>query len=148
MKYALAVALVLALAALVLLRLRPADSAADAANERLRPGWGSVVLGAPSGAEIPVPEATPPAAVAQAPAAPSAPGVQPQVPPPTAPAAREFELVVSPGQSLSVICKEHYGTAAVKLVEALARFNGLPSADALRSGVKLRLPPIEDLQAP
>ena len=130
--------------ALSLLRRDEAPAAEPAASvhpaTELPPGWGSVVLGAPSSA-LPPAEA-PPQAVPETPAAPS-----PAAPPEPEPAAeREFELTVSPGQSLSTICKEHYGTASVALVEALARANGLKSPDAVRSGQKLVLPPLAKLQ--
>ena len=138
MRLWLAAAILLALCALAVSLLR-SDSVEPAPHEpapALPPGWGSVVLGAPSGAE-------PPHAVDPNPA--PAPAPQPL---PEPPAAREFELTVSPGQTLSAICKAHYGTASVALVEALARFNQLASADSVRAGQKLRLPPLETLQKP
>ena len=139
MKLWLAAALLLALLALVVAFERKTSTEAassEPAASDLPAGWGSVVLGAPSGA-------VPPAA-------------QPQTPPTTptpvaapAPAPEpESELVVAPGQSLSMICKEHYGTASVALVEALARFNQLENANAVRAGQKLRLPPLATLQKP
>ena len=140
MKLWLAAAVLLALLALVVSLQRRAspELAPSATTADLPPGWGSVVLGAPSGAVPTLP---------QVPAASPAPAPAPlSVPPP--PAAREFELSVSPGQSLSTICREHYGTASAALVEALARFNGLKSPDAVRAGQKLRLPPLETLQKP
>jgi nucleoid-associated protein YgaU len=129
----LGAAALLACFALALALLRRTEP--PPAEAQLPPGWGSVVLGAPSGAEPPT-EAKP-----QAPE--PAPAPQPA---PEPPAAREFELTVSPGQTLSAICKEHYGTASVALVEALARFNQLESANSVRAGQKLRLPPLETLQ--
>jgi len=138
----LGAALLLACFALALALLRRAEPApapaAAAPSSELPQGWGSVVLGAPAGALPPAEGAQPQPAPAPAPS---------PAPPPAAPAAREFELVVSPGQSLSTICKEHYGTASVALVAALARFNGLSSPDAVRAGQKLKLPPLETLQA-
>ena len=129
MKLLLAAAAVLAgLALAISLARRPEAPPAPAAE--LPPGWGSVVLGAPSEALPPPPQ----------PAPPSQPEPQP------VPAAAEQELVVEPGQSLSMLCKAHYGTASVALVEALARFNALSSPDALRAGQTLRLPPLETLQ--
>jgi nucleoid-associated protein YgaU len=139
----LGAAVLLACFALALSLLRREDSpevasAPPAPATELPPGWGSVVLGAPSGA-------LPPAAEPRAPAPAPNPAPAPEAPPPQA---RSFELTVSPGQSLSTICKEHYGTASVALVGALARFNGLASPDALRAGQKLELPPLEKLQKP
>ncbi len=142
MRLWLAAAILLALLGLVVALQRRAatEAAPQEPAPALPPGWGSVVLGAPSGAEPPVaeePTPTPTPAPTPAPA-----------PTPEPPAAREFELTVSPGQSLSTICKQHYGTASVALVEALARFNQLESANAVRAGQKLRLPPLETLQKP
>jgi len=114
------------------------EAAPPQAAAELPPGWGSVVLGAPS-------EAIPPAPLPPAPE--PAPTPQPAPAPQPAPQRGE-ELVVEPGQSLSMLCKAHYGTASVALVEALARFNGIPSPDALRSGQTLRLPPLATLQKP
>jgi nucleoid-associated protein YgaU len=132
-------ALLLASLALVLAVLRRSDEpSAPPARSDLPPDWGSAVFGAPSGAEPYAPDAQPAAPTA-------APSPMP-APAPTPATAREFELVVSPGQSLSAICKEHYGTASVALVEGLARFNGLKSPDALRAGQQLKLPPLETLQ--
>jgi len=139
----LAAAILLALVALAVSLLRRAgpESVPREPVPALPPGWGSVVLGAPSGAQPP--------AQLQPPAPAPAPAPEPQAPTaPEPPAAREFELTVSPGQTLSKICKEHYGTASVALVEALARFNQLASADAVRAGQKLRLPPLATLQKP
>jgi len=132
----LAAALLLALLALVILferRTSTQAASSEPASADLPAGWGSVVLGAPSGALPPV--ASPEPAVA-------APAPIPEPP------AQESEIVVAPGQSLSLICKEHYGTASVALVEALARFNELESANSVRAGQKLRLPPLETLQKP
>ena len=140
MRLWLLAALLLAGFALALALLRR-DAPAPVAPAEADPGWGSVVLGAPSGVE-PYSPGTQPSAPAPAPTP------APILPAPTPPLAHEFELTVSPGQSLSAICKEHYGSASVALVEALARFNGLKTPDAVRAGEKLRLPPLETLQKP
>jgi len=135
----LAAALLLALLALVVaFERRTSTEAASSqpAAADLPAGWGSVLLGAPSGA---LPPAAQPPIAAPAVAAP-APAPEPSAP--------ESELVVLPGQSLSLICKEHYGTASVALVEALARFNQLENASSVRAGQKLRLPPLTTLQKP
>jgi nucleoid-associated protein YgaU len=142
-RLALAAAILLALFALAVSLLRRAGSqpAPHEPVPALPPGWGSVVVGAPSGAQ--------PATDVQPRVPAPAPAPQPAPPPlPEPQAAREFELTVSPGQTLSAICKEHYGTASVALVESLARFNQLASADAVRAGQKLRLPPLATLQKP
>lgn len=166
MKLALAAAVLLALfALLVSLERRKSRAAAEAgpaetaATFQEEPGWGSVIVGAPSGAaplaedDAPVPTAPAsapaagthaPDAAARTPAAP-APGGAPA--PPLPPTAHAFELTVAAGQTLSTICKEHYGSARLELVQALARANALASPDALREGQKLHLPPLEELLA-
>jgi hypothetical protein len=54
-------------------------------------------------------------------------------------------VVVLPGQNLSTICRGHYGTARVEVVEAVARHNRLANSDSLREGQTLDLPPLEQL---
>jgi hypothetical protein len=124
--------------------------------EPATPGWAEVRIGRFSGA---APLATGPEralAVIPASVAPARPSVAASEPTSgnstaAAPAKpkepREFELTVQRGQTLSEICRAHYNTARVKLVDALARHNGLREAGALREGAKLRLPPIETLEA-
>ncbi len=53
---------------------------------------------------------------------------------------------VRPGESLTAICREHYGDDA--LVAALAQFNGLEDPDTVRVGRRLRIPPADTLPAP
>ncbi len=53
---------------------------------------------------------------------------------------------VRPGDSLTAICREHYGGDA--LVAALAQFNGLEDPDTVRVGRRLRIPPADTLPAP
>ena len=48
--------------------------------------------------------------------------------------------MVQPGDVLGSICKAHYGTAKLALVQAVARYNGLPSADAIRADDPVLLP--------
>ena len=67
-------------------------------------------------------------------------------PPPAAPAsAREFQLGVQRGMSLSSICKQHYGSARREIVTALARHNALADENTLREGQRLVLPSLEKL---
>jgi nucleoid-associated protein YgaU len=125
-------------------------------------GWIEVVVGAPSGAEpLPVPAAMPaglttapgqaaPQHTEPGPALQATPAVQAPadgLPPPLAEpeGLPDFRLQVSAGQVLSRIARDHYGTAAVALVEALAAYNGMESPDQLREGQVLRLPPREVL---
>jgi nucleoid-associated protein YgaU len=97
-------------------------------------GWSHAVIGEKSGAPLidPPPGAT----------RPSEP--RPHAAEPTAPA-QETEHVVLKGQSLSTICAAHYGTSRNELVQALARYNHIERADAIREGQKIRIPPIEAL---
>jgi LysM repeat protein len=73
--------------------------------------------------------------------------VQEPATPPVANEPADLEYVVGPGMSLSKIAAEQYGTANKALVDALARYNGLASADALQAGVTLKLPAPPKLQA-
>lgn len=61
-------------------------------------------------------------------------------PPRSAPPLPDFEHTVRPGQTLSQICADHYGSAAPRLVSALSAYNGLADPNALRSGTTVRLP--------
>lgn len=47
---------------------------------------------------------------------------------------------VRSGEYLGGICGQHYGTSKPALVEAVARYNGLASPDAIRAGDRLLLP--------
>ncbi|MHC4948959.1 MAG: LysM peptidoglycan-binding domain-containing protein [Planctomycetota bacterium] len=53
---------------------------------------------------------------------------------------------VGGGETLTSICRRHYGDAA--LVAALAAYNGLSDPDELRAGHRLRLPPATALGRP
>lgn len=136
----------------LVLRERSIDAAVAEDAAEVRPGWASVRVGRPSGAqpvETPAPARRAPATAPTAPSAttPNSPSQPPA--PATTPAAseeREFELTVQRGQTLSEICRAHYKTARPSLVEAVAKHNGLKDAGALREGAKLRLPPIETLE--
>jgi nucleoid-associated protein YgaU len=54
-------------------------------------------------------------------------------------------MEVRGGQSLSVICQQHYGSARPGIVKALATYNGLSSPDKIRKGQTLHLPGIDKL---
>ncbi len=103
----------------------------------LADGWSHVIVGRASGSE--------------AYAAPARDAVRPQPlqvgpsPAPAAPAPSPNEWTIAPGQSLSMICKQHYGSARLEVVDAVAKHNGLASPDLVREGQKLDLPPIEAL---
>ena len=48
--------------------------------------------------------------------------------------------MIAPGDSLSRICEQHYGTSRLEVLEALAHYNGLRSANQIRTGATLLLP--------
>ncbi len=115
----------------------------SAAVSDLPEGWSRVVIGRPSGAEP-----------FRGPGAPSSagsstdPAARPVLPPtstPPLPQAQATEVIVQAGQNLSTICRGHYGTARVEVVEAVARHNRMANSDALREGQTLDLPPLERL---
>ncbi|MBI5435479.1 MAG: LysM peptidoglycan-binding domain-containing protein [Planctomycetes bacterium] len=109
-------------------------------------GWGVVLVGKPAGDEPAVePRADSSGPITEpGPGAPTPPTPRPRADP-AEPA--DFELVVQPGASLSKLAAAHYGTSKKELVDALAHYNGLSSADALQAGQKLRLPSPAKLQA-
>jgi hypothetical protein len=151
-----------------------APSSIEIAPEDEAPGWGRVIIGRPSGAD-PVergalaaesrgdasspprattdtrmpnraPSAAAPSAAAPSAAAPTSAAQTPLASSPRA-SATESKIVVAPGQSLSTICQSRYGTSRPEVVQALARYNGLKDANALRAGDTLRAPPLEQLLA-
>lgn len=118
----------------------PSIAVSNGAPRAASTDWVRIVVGAPSGVDPieietprretnPFPERPDPAAPAPAPVV----------------ASREFELTVQRGQTLSTICKAHYGTARVSVVEALARHNRMRDASSLREGQRLQLPALETL---
>lgn len=126
---------------------RAARAAASTSPERERTrdlpaGWGLVVVGEPSGA-APV-EAAPAPRDAGAPAAAPAPDAEPHDDASWRAleqrALGDYRITVRAGQTLSELCRAHYGTAPHDLVEALARYNGLKSPDAIAEGETLLLP--------
>lgn len=114
-----------------------ADASRPAASD-----WVRIVVGAPSGAEpieVETPRRATPAPLARR---------EPDAAPPSRTSTpREFELTVQQGQTLSTICKAHYGTARASVVQALARHNQMRDASALREGQHLKLPALETLLA-
>jgi nucleoid-associated protein YgaU len=67
----------------------------------------------------------------------------PAASPPAAPSSgREEQVLVRKGDTLSGIVRAHYGSARTALVEAVRERNGLESADRLREGALLVLPPL------
>ena len=93
-------------------------------------GWSRLVLGRPSGAD---PIRVEPGPRGQAVAASTARPAAADVP-------SEFEYTVRSGDVLGRICRDVYRSARPGVVDALARYNGLADADALRVGQVLRLP--------
>ncbi len=119
---------------------RSERDAARTGGTAIGDGWSRVVVGRPSGGEPYVGPVEKGSAV---------PPVREQVPPgPTralSPQPADTEITVQSGQSLSKICQEHYGTARLAVIEAVARYNHLADPDTLREGQKLRLPHLESL---
>ena len=112
---------------------------AETESGTIREGWATVVIGAPSGVaplELAVDDRTAPPPPADEPVD----DAHLEAPP-----LGDFELEVRPGQTLSGIAHAHYGTAPAELVQALAEYNGLADANALRSGASLRLPELSVL---
>ena len=123
-------------------------------------GWGHALVGAQSGvapaSADEAPAMKPQAEAQQAPAPAErqaqqqqqqtamAPAPAPAKPAPAkpAPAATDgaTKHVVAAGESLGRICAAHYGTSDRKLVEAVAKANGLASPDAIKVGQTLTLP--------
>ena len=75
---------------------------------------------------------------------PEALAVEPNLPPWTP----VFEVTVRPGQVLSRICEDFYGTGRPPLPALVARYNGLADEHSLRAGQNLQLPPRERLDEP
>lgn len=137
-------------------RIEPREAPETAVRQDLGEGWSRVVLGRPGGGEAyRVSARTQPA---QAHSDPVEPRVGSTAPTPVASStassaqasagtamAKTERVIVRPGQSLSRICREHYGTARVDVVEAVAGHNRLASPDLLRAGEELDLPPLEEL---
>ena len=67
-------------------------------------------------------------------AAPLAPKAEPKAKP------AQATHVVQPGENLGRICAQVYGTSDKRLVEAVAKANGLTSPNAIRVGQTLVLP--------
>jgi nucleoid-associated protein YgaU len=105
-------------------------------------GWTTLVLGAPSGAKSIRPKnAAPPESIIQGP---TPEPVTPQPLPPTI--QPDQERTIAPGDSLSRICEQHYGTSRPRLVQALALYNSLSSPNQIRVGATLLLPDLDLLQ--
>ena len=111
----------------------------------LEPGQAVLVIGMPAAP-------TQPSADDKTVAVPGVDGVNKEAPVqpagPTVPPQKElgdFTVEVASGQSLSKIAHDHYGHAPLELVRKLAEYNKLASADALRAGMQLKLPPLERL---
>lgn len=117
-------------------RAREERVAAHAAAESGRPlpeGFGArVIVGEKSGAPI-------------------VDGLRPAEPPKPNPAESKASPtsatthVVKRGEALSTIADKYYGTSKRDLVDALARFNKLKNASAIREGQTLTIPPLASL---
>lgn len=105
-----------------------------------------LVLGRPSRqAPFDVPLGLPPA-LPDALALRGVPGVESPAPPDPAweyapqPWEPVFEVEIRPGQVLSVLCSEFYGTSRPPVVRRVAEWNGLTNPDQLRAGQRIELP--------
>ena len=112
----------------------------------LEAGAGVVVIGRASGAD---PIARPPSSAhddahaAQPTGATTGQATTQPVAPPSQ--LSDFELAVQPGQNLSSIVREYYGSAAPELIHAFARYNGIANENVLDVGRKLKLPSAQTL---
>ena len=95
-------------------------------------GWGRAIVGVQSGVA--------PAAAEEV--RPTPPAAAPKTEPKTEPEAKPAQAthVVQPGENLGRICAQVYGTSDKRLVEAVAKANGLTSPNAIRVGQTLVLP--------
>lgn len=123
-------------------------AARELGRAELRPldqGWSRALVGRPSGVE---PVDVPPRAPKEGPPAEAAPVQTPRDPSleQRTPAPAAVRHVVATGETLASICALHYGSKKKDVVAALARFNGLADANALRAGQTLLVPRIEDLR--
>lgn len=111
------------------------------AGEAHDDSWCTLVLGRKSGAEpIPTPD---PAELAYAEPAPSADAAAAEPEPSFEP---DYRYEVQKNDVLGKICQRHYGTARPRLVDAVARYNELASANDIRAGQILLLPDRELLE--
>jgi len=98
-------------------------------------GWGRAIVGVQSGVAPAAPEEVRPTPPAAAPLAP-----KPEPKPEPKPKPAQATHVVQPGENLGRICAQVYGTSDKRLVEAVAKANGLTSPNAIRVGQTLVLP--------
>ncbi|MFT7479057.1 MAG: hypothetical protein ACI80N_002347 [Gammaproteobacteria bacterium] len=137
--------------------------AARESGQTLQAGWNTLIVGRPSGSQPffdnvadALPDQPRPGNRLERDALPQeterapAPRPEPQPVPHFGP---DFEIVVRPGDVLSKICQGHYrtrpdGIGLHQIVEAVGRYNGLASADALRAEFVLRLPDVDRFTNP
>ena len=105
----------------------------------LRPGWGRVTAGLPSGADPIAPRRPPAPEKLPAEPAPIVETFEPSAP-------ADFELTVAPGAVLSKIVQAHYGTMRGGLLQRVTWYNGLSDPNNLIVGQKLSLPSREVLE--
>ena len=137
----------------------------EAAERDLAPGWGEVIVGAPSGADpihverrrahVAAHRLRPPGKRSNQLRTIEAPpeseqssdaidhGLSETSEPLVQPA--DWELEVRPGDVLSSIVRQHYGRVSPDLEQKLAEYNGLKSPDKLKVGQILFLPTEEHL---
>jgi hypothetical protein len=110
-------------------------------------GWTRLVLGSPSRAlsRRPDPDGRDSRPTGSEPGGFDGPPLDPGVSPPPEPASVDNDITVyevKSGEFLGGICSKHYGTSRPRLVNAVAKFNGLSSPDALRADTNIQLPPL------
>ena len=127
----------------------PLDGEVLAARPRdLPPGWGEVVIGAPSGAEAVFLEPPPrPERFARRDEEVAIEDFEILEDGESEVELQDWELIVGSGDVLSRIVRKHYGRVSPELEDLLARYNGLSSPDKLEVGQVLRLPSEERLRS-
>lgn len=122
---------------------------ASSSGQTLQAGWNTLIVGRPSGADpfFSGKRGERRRRLPQADAVPEVEFPAPE-PPPLPRYGPDFELTVRPGDVLSKLCQGHYrtrpeGLSLVDIVDAVGRYNGLSSPDALRAGARLRLPDVD-----
>ena len=135
------------------MRLQREAASGSSLEEPRLPGWGELLVGAPSGAdpvERPQPTAGSEPSSAGTGEGPQAGGERPDAPQAgVAQPARAFpppyELRIRSGQRLWSLLERHYGHVGPGLVQAIADYNGLADADMLEVDQLLLLPSEEEL---
>lgn len=127
------------------------EARAAGPDERVDNGWSRLVVGRPAEREPPPGTGgAGPASAAMIVGPPTGASPEPaQAPPSSGADPRLPAITVVRGQTLRQIALAHYGDAAaisMADVAALARSNGLPSADRIEVGQVIRFPALDELR--